>query len=794
MLRTALALLALCLAPSSALAATFTVTNANDAGAGSLRQAVIDANAGAGDDTIVFAAGLAGATITLTSDDAGATALMGFTGLHVNQAGTTLTIQGDAAAGITIDGNNARRAFLVAANATLRLENLTIQRSRANGNVGGRGDGGGGGSAGLGGAIAVQSTGTLQTRGCLFSQCSATGGAGGAGVIPGANSGGGGGGGLNGVGAPSAGTNGGAGGGPNGGPNGQPGGAGGVGGGGGGGDRLAAATPTGGAGGFGGGGGGSGQNAAGTNVVGGAGGFGGGGGGTGNGTPKTRGAGGFGGGNAGSGAGIGNRAGGGGGAGLGGAIFSDGGTLTLVNSTFTANSATGGAGGFGQLLGVAGQGRGGAVFARNGTVTVIGCTLAANTAAQGGGALVALGDGATVTLTVQNSILADSVAAVQDAQGVTINGGAVTPTGAGNVIESSSGIVAIVALTTDPALQALASNGGPSQTMALGAGSSALGQGQTGPATTAFPGGSGGKDQRGQSRRGTPDAGAFEAQPATLAVTQGSGQSTVVNTTFGTNLIVRVRDAFGNDLPGLSVSYTVPSSGPSATLTPSPATTSAAGLATASAAANGTLGTYQVQATTAGLAAVSWSLTNLGQLPVGSLAPGGAPDLDDASERKVLTVVVDYEDNVSLDATTFDAADLRVTGPKGALTGAQLGAATPNTGAAKERVTYTFTPPGGSWTKDDNGTYTVVVESSEVRDQAGNSIEESTLGTFTVSVTRAAVGGHPRANAPAGPVTVIKGDRGCALTRPGRGDPLALAFLGLLALGLVSLRSRPSCA
>jgi hypothetical protein len=37
---------------SPAQAATFTVTNTNDSGAGSLRQAILDANAAAGEDTI----------------------------------------------------------------------------------------------------------------------------------------------------------------------------------------------------------------------------------------------------------------------------------------------------------------------------------------------------------------------------------------------------------------------------------------------------------------------------------------------------------------------------------------------------------------------------------------------------------------------------------------------------------------------------------------------------------------------------------------------------------------------
>src|SRR5436309_17310 len=50
------ALLVLC-ASFAANAATFTVTNINDSGAGSLRQAILDANAAAGTDSIVFAIG-----------------------------------------------------------------------------------------------------------------------------------------------------------------------------------------------------------------------------------------------------------------------------------------------------------------------------------------------------------------------------------------------------------------------------------------------------------------------------------------------------------------------------------------------------------------------------------------------------------------------------------------------------------------------------------------------------------------------------------------------------------------
>src|SRR5947209_5196210 len=83
------------LAAPSAAAATFTVTNLNDSGAGSLRQAVLDANGAAGADVITFQSGLSG-TITLAT---------GELSLY-----DSVDIQGPGAAAITISGNNSTRA------------------------------------------------------------------------------------------------------------------------------------------------------------------------------------------------------------------------------------------------------------------------------------------------------------------------------------------------------------------------------------------------------------------------------------------------------------------------------------------------------------------------------------------------------------------------------------------------------------------------------------------------------------------------------------------------------------
>ena len=104
-----LAVLALVLAPAMvANAATIQVTNNNDSGAGSLRQAIADAGAG---DEITFAGTVTG-TITLTSGE-----------LSINK---NLTITGPGAHVLTITGNNASRVFYVQHGVEVTISGLTV--------------------------------------------------------------------------------------------------------------------------------------------------------------------------------------------------------------------------------------------------------------------------------------------------------------------------------------------------------------------------------------------------------------------------------------------------------------------------------------------------------------------------------------------------------------------------------------------------------------------------------------------------------------------------------------------
>jgi hypothetical protein len=240
-----------------------------------------------------------------------------------------------------------------------------------------------------------------------------------------------------------------------------------------------------------------------------------------------------------------------GGAARGGAILADGGSLVVSASTFANNSAIGGDGGNGGqtdgglgcgMHGAGGLAYGGALTNANAaTISLQHATLSLNNAQAGnsgvnqGGAtkpprLVAEGTGGGVrvgpgAVTLENTLVAVNSAAngTGDTTGAPIAGpdvdGTVTSSGH-NLLGTTTealGFTGTGDLTgVNPLLNALADNGGPTQTMELQAGSPAIDAGVAAGATF---------DQRGKARTfddpgvanaatsdGT-DIGAFERQP-----------------------------------------------------------------------------------------------------------------------------------------------------------------------------------------------------------------------------------------------------------------------------------------
>lgn len=336
-----IATILLCLVHFTMAQTTFTVTNTNDAGAGSLRQAILDAEASPGAD-IVDMTGITG-TITLASG--------------LPNIAEDLTINGAGSVSTIIDGNGLYRPFFIggagvddADAPVVVINDLTIQNGVAEGESP---QGNAGGGAGMGGAIFIND-GDVTLSNVNLTGNIAHGGNGGSSHFGGGSDGGDG---------PFPNTGG------------------------------AQATVNigfvGGTGGYGAGGGGGVYNFNFGGANGGAGGYGAGGGG-GGGHDQAPGNGGSAGTFGGSGATaitLGS-AGGGGGAGLGGAIYLRNGLLIIENSSLTSNTALRGLGGDSAIepAGGNGQGKGGAVFNHAGTVYTDNVTLTGNTATSAGSA------------------------------------------------------------------------------------------------------------------------------------------------------------------------------------------------------------------------------------------------------------------------------------------------------------------------------------------------------------------------------------------------------------------------
>ncbi len=92
-----------------ALLSTLVVTNNDDSGSGSLRQAIAVANSG---DTITFSRSLRGQTITLTSGE-----------LDITKS---LAIDGPGASQLAVSGGGNSEVFDVASGSTVTISGLTI--------------------------------------------------------------------------------------------------------------------------------------------------------------------------------------------------------------------------------------------------------------------------------------------------------------------------------------------------------------------------------------------------------------------------------------------------------------------------------------------------------------------------------------------------------------------------------------------------------------------------------------------------------------------------------------------
>jgi hypothetical protein len=283
----------------------------------------------------------------------------------------------------------------------------------------------------------------------------------------------------------------------------------------------------------------------------------------------------------------------------GGGIFNaNNGTVTLINSTVSGNTAANSNGGFGA---------GGGIFNASGVTTLTNVTVSNNfTNATGGGIVILSG-----AMNLRNTIVAGNFQGTSPNLTADDISGTVDPSssfnligtgGAGgltnNVNNNQVGVI-------NPGLAPMSNYGGPTPTLALLPGSPAIDSGTSAGATS--------QDQRGVSRVGAVDIGAFESRGFTINVQSGNNQTTPINTAFAA-LAAKVTSGASEPVAGGQVTFTGPAKGAGAVLGGSgnnaALTLDNNGLATASATANGTTGSYSVLASAQGASSATFNLTN----------------------------------------------------------------------------------------------------------------------------------------------------------------------------------------
>lgn len=102
---------------------------------------------------------------------------------------------------------------------------------------------------------------------------------------------------------------------------------------------------------------------------------------------------------------------------------------------------------------------------------------------------------------------------------------------------------------------------------------------------------------------------------------------------------------------------------------------------------------------------------------------------------------VTYTDNLAIDASTIDSADILVTGPGGYSQVARLLNVTPGFNGSPQIAYYAITSRYIAWDGLENGTYSISVVSGQVADTSGNTALPGVIGTFRVSIAGSTIPG-----------------------------------------------------
>jgi len=277
-------------------------------------------------------------------------------------------------------------------------------------------------------------------------------------------------------------------------------------------------------------------------------------------------------------------------------------TATLTSCTISGNTANGSQTGGGVVnAGDSGE---------TNLLTLVNCTITSNTGSNGAGIKTSSSSSTNIVTQLKNTLVAGNSGSNFSTSGsnasVSSQGNNLDSDGTSGFTNGVNGdLVGTAANKLNGLLSSLGNYGGTTQTHALLPGSPAINAGTSSSAPD--------NDQRGSSRVGSVDIGAFESQGFTLAIAGGNNQSAGASTNFGSPLSVAVTANIATEpVNGGQLTFTPPASGASATINTNPATI-ANGTASSTATANTVLGgPYNVAAATGGAtASVTFSLTNV---------------------------------------------------------------------------------------------------------------------------------------------------------------------------------------
>jgi hypothetical protein len=230
---------------------------------------------------------------------------------------------------------------------------------------------------------------------------------------------------------------------------------------------------------------------------------------------------------------------------------------------------------------------------------------------------------------------------------------------------------------------------------------------------------------------------------ASISVVSGSGQSATVDAGFGAPLVAMVHDAYGNPVPGVTVTFTAPVTGPTAALS-APAPTGTDGRTEVTAIAGTAAGGFSISATIPGLASPAvFALTSTAGAPTSVTVVGGSGQ----------SAAVDVAFAQPLEVAVADVHGNPVPG-----------------------VTVTFAPPGGEPTCVLS---TAAATGATGRTQVG-ATAGTKVGTYTVSASVAGVVtpasfGLENTVGPVASITVVSGSGQTAVVDAPFGAPLEVS-------------------